>query len=161
MVPNMSDENFANNSSGVAIRYKLLAFEQNIKNKERYMEKGLMERFELYNNFLVKMSKMQEVPIEEVDAVFKRNLPSNDFETSQMINNLADFLPAETLVSQLSFVKDASEEVELKKLEDEAKPSDPYDDLFKQNEIGDANVKEDMDNDSQNNQMDTDNAVNV
>ena len=78
-----------------------------------------------------------------------------------MINNLADFLPAETLVSQLSFVKDASEEVELKKLEDEAKPSDPYDDLFKQNEIGDANVKEDMDNDSQNNQMDTDNAVNV
>lgn len=161
MVPNMSDENFANNSSGVAIRYKLLAFEQNIKNKERYMEKGLMERFELYNNFLVKMSKMQEVPIEEVDAVFKRNLPSNDFETSQMINNLADFLPAETLVSQLSFVKDASEEVELKKLEDEVKPSDPYDDLFKQNEIGDANVKEDMDNDSQDNQMDTDNAVNV
>ena len=160
MVPNMSDENFANNSSGVAIRYKLLSFEQNIKNKERYMEKGLMERFELYNNFLVKMSKMQEVPIEEVDAVFKRNLPSNDFETSQMINNLADLLPAETLVSQLSFVKDASEEVELKKLEDESKPSDPYDDLFKLNEIEDANVKENMENNSQNNQVDTNNVIN-
>lgn len=139
MVPNMSDENFVGNSSGVAIKYKLLAFEQNIKNKERYMEKGLMERFKLYNNFLVTRSKMQEVPIEEVDAVFKRNLPSNDFEISQMINNLADMLPAETLVSQLSFVKDASEEVELKQAEDEAKPKDPYADLFSQNEIKDSN----------------------
>lgn len=139
MVPNMSDENFVGNSSGVAIRYKLLAFEQNIKNKERYMEKGLMERFKLYNNHLVSISKMSEVPIEEVDAVFKRNLPSNDYEISQMINNLADYVDAETLISQLSFVKDASEIVELKKQEDEAKPKDPYDTLFNNNQIGDAN----------------------
>lgn len=139
MVPNMSDENFVGNSSGVAIRYKLLAFEQNIKNKERYMEKGLMERFKLYNNFLVTKSKMQEIPIEEVDAVFKRNLPSNDLEISQMINNLADFVDAETLISQLSFIKDASEIVELKKKEDESKPQDPYDLAFMNNQIGDAN----------------------
>lgn len=150
MVPNMSDENFANNTSGVAIRYKLLSFEQNVKTKERYMEKGLMERFELYNNYLVTQSKMSEVPVEEVDAVFTRNLPSNDLEVSQMINNLADFVDSETLVSQLSFVKDASEIVEAKKLEDESKPAtNPYDDLFKSNEIGDANdngtSKENMD----------------
>ena len=142
MVPNMSDANFVGNSSGVAIRYKLLAFEQNIKNKERYMEKGLMERFELYNNYLTALSKMTEVPIEEVDAVFKRNLPSNDYEISQMINNLADYVDAETLVSQLSFIKDASEIVELKKKEDEAKPKDPYDSLFASNQIGDANNNE-------------------
>jgi len=142
MVPNMSDVNFIGNSSGVAIRYKLLAFEQNIKNKERYMEKGLMERFELYNHFLVTMSKMEEVPVEEVDAVFKRNLPSNDFETSQMINNLADLVDKETLITQLSFIKDASEIVKLKELEDEAKPTDPYDSLYKQNEMDDANDTE-------------------
>ena len=141
MTPNMSDENFAQNSSGVAIRYKLLAFEQNIKNKERYMEKGLMERFKLYNNFLVARSKMQDVPIEEVDAVFKRNLPSNDFETSQMINNLADMVDKETLVSQLSFVRDASEIVELKKKEDMDKPQDQYDYEYQDNEIEDANEK--------------------
>lgn len=139
MVPNMSDENFVGNSSGVAIRYKLLAFEQNIKNKERYMEKGLMERFKLYNNFLCTSSKMSEVPVEEVDAVFKRNLPSNDFETSQMINNLSDVLPTETLITQLSFVKDASEEVEAKKKEDEDKPKSPFELAFMGNEINDAN----------------------
>lgn len=139
MVPNMSDENFVGNSSGVAIKYKLLAFEQNIKNKERYMEKGLMERFKLYNNYLVAISKMSEIPVEEVDAVFTRNLPSNDYEISQMINNLADYIDSETLISQLSFVKDASEIVELKKKEDEAKPKASYEELFKNNEIGDAN----------------------
>lgn len=139
MVPNMSDQNFVGNSSGVAIRYKLLTFEQNIKNKERYMEKGLMERFKLYNNYLVAISKMSKVPVEEVDAVFKRNLPSNDYETSQMINNLADFVDAETLISQLSFIKDASEIVELKKAEDESKITDPYDQSFIDNQIVDAN----------------------
>lgn len=138
MVPNMSDENFVGNSSGVAIKYKLLAFEQNIKNKERYMEKGLMERFKLYNNFLTTKSMMSEVPIEEVDAVFTRNLPSNDYEISQMINNLADYIDAETLISQLSFVKDAKEIVEAKKKEDEEnKPQNDY--AFQQNEIPDAN----------------------
>lgn len=139
MVPNMSDENFVGNSSGVAIRYKLLAFEQNIKNKERYMEKGLMERFKLYNNYLVAISKMSEVPVEEVDAVFTRNLPSNDYEISQMINNLSDFVDTETLISQLSFIKDASEVIEAKKLEDESKPKNTYDMAFANNEIADAN----------------------
>lgn len=142
MVPNMSDNNFVGNSSGVAIRYKLLAFEQNIKNKERYMEKGLMERFKLYNNFLFTQSKMELVPVEEVDAVFKRNLPSNDFEISQMINNLADFVDAETLISQLSFIKDASEIVELKAKENESKPAPAYDDAFSANEMADANEEE-------------------
>lgn len=140
MVPNMSDENFVGNSSGVAIRYKLLAFEQNIKNKERYMEKGLMERFKLYNNYLVALSKMEEVPIEEVDAIFKRNLPSNDYETSQMINNLSDFVDSETLIGLLSFVRDAKEITELKKQEDESKPKNTYDDLFDSNQIPDANL---------------------
>ena len=139
MVPNMSDENFIGNSSGVAIRYKLLSFEQNIKNKERYMEKGLMERFRLYNNYLNAISKMQIVPTEEVDAVFTRNLPSNDYETSQMINNLQDLVDSETLLSQLSFVKDASEIVEAKKLEDESKPASPYDMAFSNNQIHDSN----------------------
>lgn len=140
MVPNMSDKEFANNSSGVAIKYKLLSFEQNIKNKERYMEKGLAERFELYNHYLATKSQMQEVPVEEVDIVFKRNLPSNDYETSQMINNLADFVDSETLVSQLSFVKDASEIVELKRKEEELKPKDQYDLNFINNATGDTNT---------------------
>ena len=158
MTPNMSDQNFVGNSSGVAIRYKLLAFEQNIKNKERYMEKGLMERFKLYNHFLFTQSKMAIVPVEDVDVVPKRNLPSNDYEISQMINNLTDLVDAETLISQLSFIKDASEIVALKKKEDEEKPKAPYNDAFGNNEIDDANTgADDVDDDTTDN---TDNLLN-
>ena len=140
MVPNMSDENFVGNASGVAIKYKLLAFEQMTKNKERYMEKGLKERFKLYNNFLVANSKMSDIPIEEVDAVFKRNLPQNDFEISQMINNLSDVVDTETLLAQLSFIKDPSDIIEAKKIEDEEnQANDPYAQAFMNNEIPDAN----------------------
>ena len=52
MVPDLSDESFGGNLSGVAIKYKLLGFEQHIKNKERYFTRSLRERFRLYNNFL-------------------------------------------------------------------------------------------------------------
>lgn len=114
MVPNMADENFAANSSGVAIRYKLLSFEQATKNKERYFERGLMERFKLYSNFLASTSVISNaVSIEDVDAIFRRNLPSNDFETSQMINNLVGLVDKSLLASQLSFVQDAQETVDL------------------------------------------------
>lgn len=127
MVPDMSDEKFAGDSSGVAIRYKLLAFEQAVKNKERFFEKGLMKRFELYSHFLSVKSKMKEVSKEDVDAVFKRNLPSNDYETSQMIVNLDGIVDRELLASQLSFVKDASETVEIAEKEDsEAIKDDDY-----------------------------------
>lgn len=109
MVPNMSDENFVGNSSGVALSYKLLPFEQNISNKERYFEKTLMERFEIYNNFLFTASRMAKVFIPKIDAIFNRNLPVNNFEISQIIRNLQGIVDNELLVSQLSFVKDAEE----------------------------------------------------
>ena len=140
MVPNMSDQNFVGNASGVAIRYKLLAFEQAVKNKERFFEKSLMERFKLYNNFLVVKSKMKEVPTSEVDAVFKRNLPSNDFETSQMITNLDGIVDRELLASQLSFVKDASETVKIAEEETEAMKDDDY----AANEYTDNNQKQEQ-----------------
>lgn len=119
MTPNLTDENFAGNSSGVAIRYKLIAFEQSVINKERYFEKGLKERFQIYNNYLNKLKGIPIIPIYEVDAVFKRNLPQNDLETSQMINNLSSYVDKETLLSQLSFVDDVAKVIEAKEVEQE------------------------------------------
>lgn len=126
-VPNMSDENFAGNSSGVALKYKLFAFELATKNKERFFEKGLLERFKLYANFLQMKNNMAPINIADVDAVFTRNLPSNDLEIAQMINYLTDIVDRETLIAQLSFVKDASAVVEALEGEKEASsPADNY-----------------------------------
>ena len=138
MVPNMSDENFVGNSSGVALRYKLLTFEQAIKNKERFFEKGLLERFEMYANFLAVKSEMKQINIEDIDAVFKRNLPSNDLELSQMINNLTGLVDKELLVAQLSFVKDASETVQIAEQEQRQ-----LEEEYAANDFGDKNIEKD------------------
>jgi len=131
MCPNMSDENFVGNASGVALRYKLLTFEQNIKNKERYFDKSLKDRLKLYINFLATKSEMETVPVEDIDIIFTRNLPSNDYETSQMINNLVGVVDKELLVQQLSFVNDASDVVD----------DEPViDDKYAETEITDRNI---------------------
>jgi len=117
LTPNMSDENFVGNASGVAIAYKLLPFDQNVKNKERFFEKGLMERLEIYKNYLVKRSKVNEFDVYKADAVFNRNLPQNLLELSQIVNNLRGIVDDETLVSQLPFVSNPKESIEQAKKE--------------------------------------------
>jgi SPP1 family phage portal protein len=112
MTPDLTDETFGNAPSGVSILYKLLAFEQNIKKKERQFETALKNRFRLYMTMLSRQSKFSEqLSVADIDVVFSRALPKNDFETSQMINNLDGSVSQETLVGQLSFVNDASDEV--------------------------------------------------
>lgn len=116
-VPDLSDESFGNNLSGVAIKYKLLGFEQHVKNKERNFTRSLRKRFELYNKFLALKSCMQAVPTHRVDIVFTYNLPANELEVAQMISYLTGLASNETLLDQLSFVGDAKEEAELAKKE--------------------------------------------
>ncbi len=113
MIPDLSDRTFGANLSGVAIKYKLMGFEQHVRNKERYFSKSLKKRFELYTNFLSLKGAMEYVPIHRVDAVFTRNLPVNELEVSQMVQNLAGIATSETLLSQLSFVGDPKEEAQL------------------------------------------------
>lgn len=119
MVPDLSDDSFGNNLSGVAIKYKILGFEQLIKDKERCLGAGLKRRFELYNNYLCFRSKMSAVPSHRVDIKFKHNLPANNLEQAQMLNYLADIVSLETKLEQLDFVGDAKEEAGLVKKERE------------------------------------------
>lgn len=113
MVPDLTDRTFGSNLSGVAIKYKLMGFEQHVRNKERYFAKALKQRFELYVSFLALKGAMEYVPIHRVDVIFTRNMPVNELEVSQMIKNLSGIATSETLLGQLSFVGDAKEEAAL------------------------------------------------
>lgn len=113
MVPDLSDESFGNNLSGVAIKYKLLGFEQAVKNKERLFAKGLKQRFALYNTYLAKLARMSVVPAHRIEVTFTYNLPANELEIAQMISLLTGTVSTETLLERLPFVADAKEEAEL------------------------------------------------
>jgi len=109
-VPDMSDENFAGNVSGVAMRYKLLALEQITKFKERYFAEGLRYRLECINNVLVAKGNAA-IDVNDINIQFTHSLPTNELEIAQLINNLTGTVSQETLVSLLPFVKDPAAEV--------------------------------------------------
>ncbi len=113
MVPDLSDDSFGNNLSGVAIRYKILAFEQMVKNKEASFRASLEKRFELYNNYLFVKGTAGKVPKHRVDIIFTHNLPANNLETAQTMNYLKDDLSLVTKLGQFDFISDAAEEAKL------------------------------------------------
>ena len=115
--PDISDEQFAGNSSGIALAYKLLPFELLTKTKEAEYEKAVRKRFELYNIYCAILMNSQLVPNEEVEVVFSRGLPKNDLEVADMITKLQGMITNKTLISNLSFIKNANEEDELLKEE--------------------------------------------
>jgi SPP1 family phage portal protein len=104
-VPDLTDEQFAGNSSGVAMKYKLLGLEQLTKIKERWFREGLRWRLRLFASFL----GLKGAPALDADAVqmmFRRSLPVNDLEIAQMVQMLSGMVPAKTLLSQVPFIED-------------------------------------------------------
>lgn len=120
MVPDMTDEHFAANASGVAMRYKLLGLEQLTAIKERWFREGLRERLRLYANIMGILS-MGTLDPEQVEITFTRSLPVNETETAAMVAQLDGLVPKATLLAQLPFMEDVDKAVEeLKKEQEEA-----------------------------------------
>lgn len=137
--PDMQDESFGNNLSGVSIRYKILAMEQIRSNKERKFKKGLQRRIELICNSL-SLEKNIDL-FTNINIKFANTLPQNIYELSQTIKNLSPYLSSETLLNQLPFVENAKEELEKKKAEDEEITSS-YDFTNIDNAGGDTDAEE-------------------
>lgn len=120
-VPDLTDEKFAGNQSGVALSYKLIGFENLRLIKKNYFEKGLYERLRCLLNY----KNLSETPLEigegDVTITFQVNLPSNidkDKQYSELYN--AGVLSLETTLELMESVDDVQEE--LKRIESE-KPS--------------------------------------
>ncbi len=110
-VPCMSDENFAGNASGVAMKYKLLGFEQITKIKERYFREGLKVRLRLFTNIMASKG-MGKINPDDITITFSRNLPANEVELAQVASTLQGIVPDEILLSILPFVENVEDAVE-------------------------------------------------
>lgn len=118
--PNMSDENFASNASGVAIKFKTMGMENLVSIKERKFKKGLQQRFEIMSMIAGLLSAGFD--FRDIDIIFTRNLPSNTLELAQMVSTLEGIVSKETLLAQLPFVDDVDGEVERVDKEKEDNP---------------------------------------
>ena len=122
--PNLSDEDFASNASGVAIKYKMVGTENLVSVKERKFKKGLQRRLELIS--ILQNIKLSSFDWRAIDIIFTRNLPTNDTEIANMVNTLSNIVSKETLLAQLPFIENVQDEMERIK---EDKKENPFYDI--------------------------------
>ena len=112
MTPDLGDEHFALNSSGVALQYKLWGIEQVRSAKERAFTDAL-------RGLLAVLSAGERLLGRGVDltggtATFYKNLPQDNAALCSTLLSLAPLLSRQTLLEQLPWVADVQEELRRK-----------------------------------------------
>ena len=108
--PAMTDDAFAQNASGVAMRYKLMGLENAVSVKESEFEKGLRRRIELLYNIIKK--SVGDMDYLDVNIIFTRNIPQDLASAVEVVNSLDGVISDETRLSLLPIDIDANAELE-------------------------------------------------
>ena len=107
--PDFNDEKLLA-QSGIAMRYKLVGFENVASSIVANMTKALQRRIELIC-YIIHLTGGEEI-WRDVNISFTRNLPVNVVEAVQVVNQLRGVVSDETLITLLPFIDDAEEEIE-------------------------------------------------
>ena len=83
-VPDLTDEAFAGNVSGVAMEYKLFGLEQLMRSKERWFREGLLWRLRRLV-YILRLRGFCLPEAEEIGVHFSRSLPVNRLEVAQTL----------------------------------------------------------------------------
>lgn len=104
MTPNISDEKFASNLSGVAISYKLNSLESKTAVKERHFTSSIHKRLGIICSALNRCGSHLDAT--KIYPTFTRNIPQNLLELVQTTVQLQGIVPNEELLALLPFVDD-------------------------------------------------------
>lgn len=113
--PSMTDKDFANNASGISMRYKLMGLENITAKKEQSFKKGLRKRYDLINKMLELFGQNYDT---DMTIIFKRNLPENLVEMADILSKVGHLYSDETQRSILPW--DVDDEAEEEKIQAEA-----------------------------------------
>ncbi len=107
--PNLTDENFGSNTSGVSLKFKLFGLEKSMSKKETKWRKSLQKMLEL---IIARLNMLGgNYDYKDIRLVFTRALPTNQLEQAQMVSQLAGLVSNETLLTQLDFIEKSKEEM--------------------------------------------------
>jgi len=107
--PNLTDESFAGNLSGIALSYKLLGMEWTAATKERQFKLALQRRMMLINKIL--KIKGKEYDYREIQIKFTRSIPQNVAEIVEMLIKTYGKISEETFLAQLPFIESPADEI--------------------------------------------------
>lgn len=109
MTPDLSDESFAGQASGVALQYKLWGIEQVRSAKERSFTDALFQLLEVFSRGLSVLGMPAELTAGKI--TFYKNLPRNHTELAQTLLSLSPILSRKTILERLPWVTDVEEEL--------------------------------------------------
>ena len=102
MTPDLSDESFAGNASGVALQYKLWGIEQIRSAKERSFTEGMRQLLEAFTRGLSVLGRPANLAAGRL--TFYKNLPQNTAELAQTLLSLSPLLSRQTILENLPLV---------------------------------------------------------
>lgn len=114
-IPCLTDENFVGNSSGVAMKYKLLGLEDLGKTKERYFKRGLKRRLKMLENIFYIQAK--SFSASDINITMKRTLPVDDETQAKIATETEGLVSWETRLQR--YDPDIDVEAERKRLAQE------------------------------------------
>lgn len=110
MIADVSDENFAGNASGVALKYKLLAMQNLATFKALKFQAAMNRRYKLlFSNPLARINKDSWT---KIDYKFTMNYPANIESEATVAKDLEGVTSKETQLKVLSVVDDPKTEME-------------------------------------------------
>jgi SPP1 family phage portal protein len=146
MTVDMTSEAFAGNSSGQALKLKLLTMTMQAKNKMRQLEKGLKKRFRLYNNFLSIQGVMEKYDSNVIEPIFTLSIPIDESTTVSIVKQLQGIVDDEQLLSLLWFVKDPKKTLEKIKKQKEENKKNFMQNIENKKEDKEENKEEEIEN---------------
>lgn len=119
MTPDLCDEHFAGNASGIALQYKLWGIEQTRAAKEKTFIDGM-------RTLLTALTAGERLlgggaDLTNGEVTFYKNLPQDHATLTQTLLSLAPLLSQRTILENLPWVADAEEEIARKAAEDTVK----------------------------------------
>ena len=125
LVPDLTDDQFAGNLSGVAMEFKMWGIDQLWTAKERKFRRTLYERLKILLHLLQYRYTNNIELINDVKINFYKNLPENMAQDYDIAKNLSGIVSLRTLLSNISIVKDVDKEIEQIK-DERAEETDTY-----------------------------------
>lgn len=110
--PDFADNAFGT-ASGIAMKYKLLGFENRSGAIEKQMVKALQKRLELLCSIISLTDGGEgEQTWRDIQIIFTRNIPSDMSDILTTVNGLRGLVSDKTLLSQIPFIQDVDTELE-------------------------------------------------
>ena len=124
-VPDLTDDAFGGNQSGVAMQYKLWGLDQLWATKTTKYKKAVVQRLNILMHLLQYQFGSTVQMLDEINITFDKNLPKDNSAEYAMVQALKDVVSKRTLLENVSIVDDV--EAELEALAEEAeKNADLY-----------------------------------